>query len=166
MISTNLRLRQLRQDGPDASGGKKGNVVTADDRRRFGLDYAETVADKYDLLVSQGRLKKASNVLESGREYLAGQVSGKFADRVLGTPAGLGKEIDRRDSARGAEQWRSNQQTVINNFNFGDLNVSSPADAVEQAKKATRLRALSNAGAVGALTDTNRNPNQGLGLIR
>jgi hypothetical protein len=116
--------------------------------------------------VGQGKLKKASNVLESGREYLAGQVSGKFADRVLGTPAGLGKEIDRRDSARGAEQWRSNQQTVINNFNFGDLNVSSPADAVEQAKKATRLRALSNAGAVGALTDTNRNPNQGLGLIR
>ena len=93
-------------------------------------------------------------------------MSGKFADRVLGTPAGLGKEIDSRDSARGAERYRENTAAVYNTFNFGDLTVSSPADAVEQAKKAARLRALSNAGAVGALTDTNRNPNQGLGLIR
>jgi hypothetical protein len=165
MISTNLRLRQLRQEGPDASGGKKGKIVTADDRRRFGLDYAETVADKYDLLVGQGKLKKASNVLESGREYLAGQVSGKFADRVLGTPKSLDKEIDRRDSARGAREWRDTQRTVINNFNFGDLKVASPADAVEQAKKAARLRALSNAGASTA-APIYQNANQGLGLIR
>lgn len=165
LIGNRIRLAQMRAEGVDGkSDGKKG--ISGQDRRTFGLQYAETVASQYDTLFSMGKLKKASNVLSAGREYLSGQVSQSFANRVLPKQNVVDNEVSRRDSARGAEKWRETTKNVYQTFNFGDLQVSSPAEAVEVAKKAARLRALSNPGAQAVLTETYRNPNQGWGLIR
>jgi hypothetical protein len=164
LISGNIRLAQLRQEGVDGkSDGRKG--VSGRDRRSFGLQYAETVASQYDTLYGMGKFRNAANVLESGREYLGQQVSPAFAKRTLPSPKLANDEADRRQSARGAKEWKANQQTVINNFNFGDVNVPNVAQAVEEGKRLARLRALSNAGASTA-APAYQNANQGLGLIR
>jgi hypothetical protein len=153
LIGNNIRLAQMRQDGVDGkSDGKKG--ISGADRKSFGLQYAETVASQYDTLYGMGKFRKAANVLTAGREYLGSEVSQKFANRVLPSPGLANREADRRQSVRGAKEWRDNQKTVINNFNFGDLKVANPAEAVRIAKDAARLRALNNRGAQSALSDS------------
>lgn len=140
IIGANLRLAQMRDDGVDPmSDGKKG--VSARDRRSFGLDYASAVNDKYELLVGEGKLKKASAVLEQGRSYLAGQVSQKFADRVLATPKALTNEIDRRDSVRGANQWQATMSSVFSGNVTINVTAETPAQATQQAKQWARLAA-------------------------
>ena len=163
LISNNIRLAQMRQDGVDGkSDGKKG--ISGADRKSFGLQYAETVASQYDTLYGMGKFRKAANVLTAGREYLGQQVSPAFAKRTLPSPQLANDEADRRQSARGAKEWRDNAKTVINNFNFGDVNVPNVTQAIEEAKRLARLRALNNAAPVDA--GAPRNANQGWGLIR
>lgn len=144
-ISTNIRLRELRAEGPQASGGKNGKQVTKDDRRRFGLDYAEAVSTKAELLISQGKMKAAASVLSQGRDYLGQQVSEGFAKRVLATPRGLRDEIDRRDSMRGADKWQANAAPVYNTFNIR-VEAKTAAETAAMVQRLARLRALEARG--------------------
>lgn len=144
-ISTNIRLRELRAEGPQATGGKNGKQVTKDDRRRFGLDYAEAVSTKAELLISQGKMKAAAGVLSQGRDYLGQQVSEGFAKRVLATPRGLRDEIDRRDSVRGAEKWQATAAPVYNTFNIR-VEAKTAAETAAMVQRLARLRALEARG--------------------
>lgn len=144
-ISTNIRLRELRAEGPQATGGKNGKQVTKDDRRRFGLDYAEAVSTKAELLISQGKMKAAASVLSQGRDYLGQQVSEGFAKRVLATPRGLRDEIDRRDSMRGADKWQANAAPIYNTFNI-KVEAKTAAETAAMVQRLARLRALEARG--------------------
>jgi hypothetical protein len=156
IMGANIRLAQMRDDGVDPmSDGKKGTSTR--DRRSFGLDYAAAVTSKYELLVGEGKLKKAAAALEQGRAYLTDTVGAKFANRTLGTPGALTDEIGRRDSARGATRYRENAGTV---YNIQTVNVqaATPAEALEKAKRYARLNGLGgvrgsglNGGAAAAL---------------
>lgn len=155
IIGNNIRLREMRAEGPrDANGDK---VISRDERRQFGLDYASTISSKYDLLMGQGKMKKAAAVLEQGRTYLGQTVGTGFANRVLGTPPELLAEISRRDSVRGAERFRENAGTVYR-IDTINVNADTPADALEKAKRYARLNGLGgvrgsglNGGAAAAL---------------
>jgi hypothetical protein len=144
-ISTNIRLRELRAEGPQSTGGKNGKQVTKDDRRRFGLDYAEAVSTKAELLISQGKMKAAASVLSQGRDYLGQQVSEGFAKRVLATPRGLRDEIDRRDSVRGAEKWQQTAAPIYNTFNIR-VEAKTAAETAAMVQRLARLRALEARG--------------------
>jgi hypothetical protein len=153
-IAANIRLRQLRADGPrDLDGDKK---ISRDERRSFGLDYASTVSQKYDSLVAEGRLVKARQVLAGGREQLRDfGLSAGFAKSVLGTPPELREAIEARRNAKaeaGANEWRQSMATV---FQIDQIvvNADTPAEAVEKAKRWARLDGLGRGGPVAPIGD-------------
>ena len=150
MIAANLRLRELRNDGPrDANGDKK---ISRDERLTFGLSYAGAVEDKYQLLVGEGKFKKANALLGRSRQYLTGQGLEGFGQRALASPPELKQEISRRDSARGADAWRQNMAVL--NVDTIVVNADNPAEAVQKAKQWARLAAVGRGmAAADARTD-------------
>jgi hypothetical protein len=148
IIGANMAIRALRREGIDPSGGKKGKRITADDARGFGMDYASQIRTKYDLLVGEGKLKKAENLLNTGRNYIAGQVAPYlpgngmgFAGKVLPKNPLVDAEISRRDSARGAEGYRKNIAPIYNTFNI-QVEAKTAAETASMVQRLARLRAL------------------------
>lgn len=138
VIANRIALRKAKQEGPTATGGKKGNIVTKDDRTSWGLNVAQQAEDLANSLAVKGQLDKARAVLDSNRQFLSGQFGKKFANNVLATPAWL----DRGNQGQRAWGQRMQQGGTTNNYYFGDLMVRDAADAAEQARRAARLKAL------------------------
>jgi len=136
VIGGRLALRQMRAEGPGSTGGKKGNVVTSDDKLAFGLDYAQQVEALAQALTDRGQTAAARRTLQRGNKYLSGFVGDDRADDLLSTPAWL----DRGNKAQRTAGDRMSGTT--NNYYFGDLMVRDAADAAEQAKRAARLKGL------------------------
>lgn len=146
IISSNIRLRELRASGPQSYAGAD-KKLSMDERRQFGLDYASTISGKYDALVDQGKLRKADRLLSTGREYLEGQGLGKLASNVLATPPELAEAITAKDRARseaGANKWRENTAEVNNTFKI-EVTTKTPAETVEMVRRMTRLAAMDRA---------------------
>lgn len=143
-----IGLAEMRTEGP----GKGENV------RKFGLQYADQASSLALDIAERGNFSRESKaqarrVLANARQYLDGLGLGSnFTDSdgaFLGTPTAL-----RPRNAGGARAQRGEAMaagSVVNNYYLsGDWRFSSPADAVETAKQATRLKAL-NPGAAAAL---------------
>lgn len=140
IIGDRIALRRAKAEGPDSTGGKKGNVVTGDDRKVWGLDIAQQAESLANSLAAKGQFAKARKVLNSNRQFLASQIGEDFANNVLSTPAWL----DRGNAGQRASGQRYQQGSgQVNNYYFnGDLLVRDAADAAEQAKRIARLKAL------------------------
>ena len=148
IIADRIALRRAKAEGPNATGGKKGNVVTADDRMTWGLDIAQGAEDLANSLAAKGKFAQARKVLNSNRRFLADQIGAGFAGNVLSTPAWL----DRGNAGQRAAGQRYEQGAgVTNNYYFnGDLLVKDAADAAEQATRARRLAALGRGNSAAA----------------
>ena len=173
MIAANIRLREMRRNGPDAGADKK---LSMDERKKFGLDYAGVVEDKYQLLVDAGKLKKAQSFLQNSRSYLGSQVSPGFAKAVLPNLPELQKAIAEKDAARaqrqsatGAKGWASTMSSVFGGNVTINIEAQTPAEAVQKAKEWARLAAAGRGPALPAADKTRPGsglPNNGWGLIK
>jgi len=145
-----LNLRKMLADGPGKSGertvvgpdGKKTTkrFTTSGDRKEFALDVADARIQLADDIFGQGGGSKeakarARNQFRLGRQNLAGLGLGGYTDGLLSTP-----DEFRASNARGAGVQRA--QGIQNFYQFGDIQVQNIEQAIEQAKRAERLKQL------------------------
>jgi len=145
-----LNLRKMLADGPGKSGertvvgpdGKKTTkrFTTSGDRKEFALDVADARIQLADDIFGQGGGSKeakarARNQFRLGRQNLAGLGLGGYTDGLLSTP-----DEFRANNARGAGVQRA--QGIQNFYQFGDIQVQNIEQAIEQAKRAERLKQL------------------------
>lgn len=145
VIGNRLALRRLKAQGPGKSGERKGadgkmtQFTTKDDRLDFALQYADQIEGLATSLQANGATDaQLRRVFNQGGKYLDGVVGGKMSNRLLSTPAWL----DRGNAGQRAAGQRLEQGGQTNNYYFGDLLVKDAADAAEQARRASRLKAL------------------------
>lgn len=142
VIEARLNMRELKANGPTATGGKNGKVITRDDRLRYALQLAEGSESLSSALFDKGNgsytaQRRAAAALAAGRKSINGLGLGRgLAGDILSTP---------RSVTPAATAAASNvAQSVVNNFIFnGGINAATPQDAIVIAKKAARLSKLS-----------------------
>ena len=142
VIEARLNMRELKANGPTATGGKNGKVITRDDRLRYALQLAEGSESLSSALFDKGNgsytaQRRAAAALAAGRKSINGLGLGRgLAGDILSTP---------RSVTPAATAAASNvASSVVNNYNFwGGINAATPEAAIVIAKKAARLSKLS-----------------------
>jgi len=141
-----LALRRLREEGPTATGGKKGKVVTRDDKIDFALQYAQAAETLSTALADKGQTAAARKALQRGNQFVGGVVGDNMADNFLSTPAYL----DRGNRGQRAAGQRMGTGETNNYYFSGTWMVANPEQVVEQQKRAKRLRALAGPQSVAS----------------
>lgn len=144
-----IQLARTRAGGPDATGGKKGNIVTEQDARLWGLDVADQASGIAQTLFDSGKRGKGRQVLADARSFLRRSLGqyGIDADSFVGkylpsrasmtplsAPQAVGQRVPGYTSASGG--------TVINYNGPVTIVANTDAELVKQATLAARRRGL------------------------
>ena len=158
VIGSKIAFRRLLGQGPSQSGSRKGadgkttQYATKDDRLQYALDLAQAAEDEANAYLERGNRGDKGRARQSilqARKLLRGQFGAGLTNSILSMPDVL-KPGSMGQQAAG--QRMAAMGGVTNNYYInGDWRFTSPADAVEQAKKAARLASLSSGRGMGPI---------------